>query len=78
MEKHIFNPAGKMQEFLEDRQSANKVCWREAKIYQSKDVPWMIKCRTVVEEVYSMFCFGSESWSWSRATLDRMKGCWTK
>ena len=40
---YIFNPAGKMQESLEERmQSANKAWWRDAKIYQSKDVPWGI------------------------------------
>ena len=55
-------------------QNANKAWWRDVKIYRSKDVPWRVKCRRMMEHVYSVFCFGSENWSWSRATLDRIDG----
>ena len=48
------------------------------KIYRVKDVPWRMKCRRMVEHVYSVFCFGSENWSLSHATLDRMKSRETK
>ena len=42
----IWNPAGGTQESLEGKmQSANKAWWRDAKICQSKDLPWKIKCR---------------------------------
>ena len=76
---HIFNQAGRTQDSLEERmQSANKAWWRDVKIYRSKDVPWRVKCMVMLEHVYSVFCFGSESWSWSRAILDRMKGWETK
>ena len=32
----------------------------------------------MVDQVYSVFCFGSYDWSWSRAILDRRKGWETK
>ena len=44
----------------------------------SKDVPWRAKCRRMVEHVYSVFCFGSENWSWSQKTVDRSTGWETK
>ena len=72
---HIFNPPGNMQESLEERmQDANKGWWRDVTIHQGKDVPWRIKCRRVVEQVYSVFCLGNESWPWSRVTWDRIEG----
>ena len=52
--------------------------WRDFKIYRSKDVPWSVKCKRMVEHVSSVFCFGSENWSWSRATLERIVGWETK
>ena len=55
-------------------QNAKKAWWRNVKIYRNKDVPWRVKCRRMVEHVQSVFCFGSGTWSWSRATLDRIKG----
>ena len=58
-------------------QNANKAWWRDVTIYHSKDVPWRMKCRRV-EQVYRVFWFDSEKWSWSRATLDRIKGLETK
>ena len=73
---YIFNPAGKMQDSLDERmQSANKAWWRDVKIDRSKVVPWRIKNATerwIKSTAYSVF--GSESWSWSRAILDRIKG----
>ena len=45
---------------------------------RGEDVPWRLKCRGMVEQVYSVFCFGSESWSWRRAIMDRIKGWETK
>ena len=46
--------------------SANKAWWRDVKIHRNKDVPWRVKCRRTVENVYSVFCFGSENWYWSQ------------
>ena len=49
-----FNLAGKMQNSLEERvQGANKARWRDAKIYRSKDVPWRVTCRRMVDQVDS-------------------------
>ena len=46
---------------LEERiQHANMAWWRDVKIHRSKDVPSRVKCRRMVEHVYSVFCFGSE------------------
>ena len=59
-------------------QTANKAWWRGVKIYRSKDVPWRTKCRRMVEQVYSVFSFGSERWSWTGAILDRIEGWETK
>ena len=36
------------------------------------------KCRRMVNQVYSVFCFGSEHCSWWRAILDRSEGSKTK
>ena len=58
--------------------NASKAWWRDVKIYSSKDVPWRVKCRRVVEHVFRVFCFGSENWSWSRGILDSIKGWETK
>ena len=57
-----FHRAGKMQDSLEERmQSANKAWWRNVKICRCKDVQWRVKCRRMVDPVYSVFCFGSEN-----------------
>ena len=73
------NRQGKTHEGLAERmQSVNKAWWKDVKIYRSKDVPWRVKCRRIVDHVYSVFCFGSENWSWSLTTLDRIKGWETK
>ena len=76
---HCFHCEGKMQDCVEERmQCANKARWRNVKIYRSKDVPWRVKCRRMVEQVCSVFCFGSENGCWSQAVVDRIKGRETK
>ena len=71
---YIFKPAGKIQDSLDGRmQSANKACWRDVKIYKSKDVPWRRKCRRMLDQACSVLCFGSERWSWSRATFTELQ-----
>ena len=76
---YTFNQARRMQDSLDETMwSANKACWRDVKFYRSKDVPWRVKCRKMVEQVDSACCFGSESWSWSGAILDRLQGCGDK
>ena len=57
---------------------ANNAWWRDVKNYKSKDVPWRMKCRRMVEHVHRAFYSGSESWSWSQKTLDRITGWETK
>ena len=72
---YSFNQAWKTQDCLEERmQSANKVWRRDAKIDRSRDVPWRVKCRRMMDHVCCVVCFGSKFWSWSQATLDRIKG----
>ena len=39
---------------------------RDMKDNRSKDVPWRVKCRKMVEHVYSVFSSGSENWSRSQ------------
>ena len=48
---------------------------KDVKIYRSKDVPWRVKCRRMVEHVYSVLCFGSENGSWTKKTLARSSCC---
>ena len=56
--RYIFNPASKSQESLEElMQNTNKAWWRDARVYRSKDVPRRVKCKRMVEPVYSVFCF---------------------
>ena len=70
-----FNQPRRTQHRLEERlQSVDRAWWRDVKILRSKGVPWRVECRRIVEQVYSVFCFGSENWSWRGAILDRMKG----
>ena len=47
-------------------------------IYRSKEVPWRIKCRRLVDHVYSVFSFGSDNWSWTSLTKDKIKRWETK
>ena len=55
-------------------QNADKAWWRDVKIYGSKDVPWRVTCRRVVDQVHSVFCFESENWCWSQAVTERIRG----
>ena len=59
---------------IEERmQSANKAFWKDIKIYRNKDVPWRVICRRLVDHVYPVFCFGSENWSWTVETMNKIK-----
>ena len=54
---HLCNPTSKSHECAKERervQKTNKAWWRDARIYRSKDVPWRIKCKRMVEQVYSV------------------------
>ena len=55
-------------------QSANEAWWRDVKIDRSRDVPWRVKCRRMLDQVCSVLCFASENWCWSQTVLDRIKG----
>ena len=59
-------------------QSANKAFWKDILIYNSKDVPWKIKCQRLVDHVCAIFASGSENWSWIIQTLEKIKGWETK
>ena len=43
-------------------------------IYKSEDIPWQIKCRRLVDQVFPVFSFGSENWSWTMKTVERING----
>ena len=51
-----------------------KLFWKDILITKSKDIPWRIKCRRLVDHVYAVFSFGSENWSWTLQTCERIKG----
>ena len=44
-------------------QKAHKAWWRDAKMHRSKDVPWRVRCRSMVEQVYGVFSFECARWS---------------
>ena len=68
------NWQGKSQEAIEERmQSANKAFWKDILIFKSKDVSWKVKCRRLDDHVYPVFAFGSENWSKTKLTLERIK-----
>ena len=68
------NRQGTTLDAIEERmQSANKANWRDILVYRSKDVPSRIKCGRLVDHVYSVFSFGSELWSLTIQTMDRIK-----
>ena len=49
------NRQRKAHEGIEERmQSANKAWWKDVKLDRSKDVPWRVKCRGMVEHVNSI------------------------
>ena len=41
-------------------------------------MPWRIKCRRLVDHVCSVFSFGSDNWSLTIQTMDRIKRMETK
>ena len=50
---------GKSDDAIEERmQSANKAFWKDILISKSKDVPWKVKCRRLVDHFYAVFAFG--------------------
>ena len=64
---------------MEERlQSANKASWKDIKIFRNKDVPWRVKCRRLVDHVYPVFCFGSENWSCTMETMNKINRWETK
>ena len=73
------NRQGTTLDAIEERmQSCNKANWRDILVYRSKDVPWRIKCRRLVDHVHSVFSFGSEIWSLTIQTMDSTKRWETK
>ena len=51
----VMNRQGKTCEAVEERmQSANKAFWKDIMTFKSKDVPWRIKCRRLVDHVYAV------------------------
>ena len=73
------NKQGKTQDAIEERmQSASKASWKDFLIYTSEDIPQKIKCRRLVDHVFAVFSFGSENWSWTIKTLERIKEWETK
>ena len=40
-------------------------------MYRSRGVPWRTTCKRRVDQVYIVFMFGCESWSWSRQASSR-------
>ena len=72
---YALNRQGKSHDAIEERmQSANKVLWRDILIYKSKDDPWKVKCQRLVDRVSAVFAYGSENWSWTIETSERIKG----
>ena len=41
---------------------------------KSKDVPWKVKCRRLVDHVCAVVAFESEYWSWTVLTVDKISG----
>ena len=59
-------------------QSANKAFRKDTLIYKSKDIPWKIMCRRLVDHVFPVFSFGSENWPWTMQPLERIMEWETK
>ena len=67
------NHQGKTCDVVEERmQSANKAFWKDNMIIKSKDIPWRVKCQRLVDHVYAVFSFGSETCSWTQQTLEKI------
>ena len=63
---------GKTCDAVEERmQAATKAFWKDIKIFKSKYVPWRMKCQRLVDHVYAVFSFASETWSWTQQTLEK-------
>ena len=76
---YAMNRQGKSRDAIEERmQSVNKVFWKDILICKSQDVPWKVKCQRLVDHVYAVFTHGSQNWSWTIQTLDRIKRWETK
>ena len=72
------NKQGKSLDAIEERmQSANEAFWKDILIYR-RNVPWRIKCKRMVDHVYSVFSLVSENWSWTIHTIDKIKRWETK
>ena len=56
----------------ERMQSVNKAIWKDTLTHRSKDIPRKIKCQRLVDHVFAVFSFGSENWSWTTQTFERM------
>ena len=70
----VMNRQGKMCDAVEEQmQSANKAFWKDLLIFNSQDVPWKIKCQRLVDHVYAVFTFGSESWTAGHGPCRRWK-----
>ena len=70
----VMTRQGKTCDAVEERmQTANKAFWKDIQIYKSKDVPWRIKCQRLVDHVCAVFSFGSETWSWTQQTSEKIK-----
>ena len=68
------NRQGKSHDAIEERmQSASKAFWEDFLKYKSKDVQRKVQCRRVVDHVLAVLAFGSENWSWTVLTLDKIK-----
>ena len=68
------NRQGKTCDAVEERmQSANKAFWKDIVIFKSKDAPWKMKCQSLVDQVYAVFAFRSENWSWTEQTMEKSK-----
>ena len=71
----VMNRQGNTCDAVEERmQSADKAFWKDTMRCKSKDVPWRITCQRLVDHVYAVFSLGSEKWSWTQQTLDKIKG----
>ena len=72
---YAMNRQGKSHDDIEERlHSASKTFWKAILIYKSEDVPWKVKCQRLDDHVCAVFTYGSENWSWTTNTLDRIKG----
>ena len=75
----VMNRQGKTCDAVEERmQSANNAFWEDIKKNKSKDVSWRIKCHRLVDHVYAVFSFGSETWLWTQQTLEKVQRWETK